>query len=160
MRTHYFEDFEAGESFESAGRTITEADLTLFSMVSGDWNPIHADAEFARGTRYGQRVVHGALGIAIATGRLHELGIFERSAVAMIGLRNWMFREPMFVGDTVRLRLTILAKALGSSGRSGRVERRFELINQRDAVVQEGESDVLVLVRDAGVAERGRGERP
>jgi acyl dehydratase len=160
MRTYYFEDFEAGQSFESAGRTITEADLTLFSMISGDWNPIHADAEFARGTRYGQRVVHGALGIAIATGRLHELGIFERSAVAMIGLRNWTFREPMFVGDTVRLRLTILAKSLGRSGRSGRVERRFELLNQRDVVVQEGESDVLVLARDAGAAERGRGEQP
>jgi acyl dehydratase len=66
----------------------------------------------------------------------------------------------MFVGDTVRLRLTILAKSLGRSGRSGRVERRFELLNQRDAVVQEGESDVLVLARDAGAAERGRGEQP
>lgn len=160
MRTYYFEDFEAGQSFETAGRTITEADLTLFSMVSGDWNPIHADAEFARGTRYGQRVVHGALGIAIATGRLHELGIFERSAVAMIGLRNWTFREPMFVGDTVRLRLTILGKSLGGSGRSGRVERRFELLNQRGAVVQEGESDVLVLARDASRAEGGRENRP
>ncbi len=67
MRSMYFEDFQPGQTFESTGRTITEADLTLFSMLSGDWNPIHADAEFAKGTRYGQRVVHGALGIAIST---------------------------------------------------------------------------------------------
>lgn len=154
MRSFFFEDFEPGQVFDSVGRTITETDLTFFSMLSGDWNPIHADAEFARATRYGQRVVHGALGIAIATGRLHELGIFEKSAVAMIGLRNWNFREPMFVGDTIRLRLTILGKSLGRSGRSGRVERRFELLNQRDAVVQDGESDVLVLVRAAAAGPR------
>jgi acyl dehydratase len=64
----YFEDFEVGQSFESGGRTITETDLTFFSMLSGDWNPIHADSEFAKSTRYGQRLAHGTLGIAIATG--------------------------------------------------------------------------------------------
>jgi acyl dehydratase len=143
----FFEDFAPGQSFESAGRTITEADLTLFSMLSGDWNPIHADAEFSRATRYGQRVVHGALGIAIATGMLHALGIFERSVVAMMGFRSWTFREPVFVGDTLRLRLTITEAELGKSGRSGRVGRRFQLLNQKDVVVQEGESDVLVLAR-------------
>ena len=158
MHSYFFEDFASGQSFETAGRTITEADLTLFSMVSGDWNPIHADAEFAKGTRYGQRVVHGALGIAIATGKLHELGIFGASVVGMMGLRNWVFREPIFVGDTIRLRLTILEKALGRSGRSGRVGRRFELLNQRNAVVQDGESDVLVLARDAAAAVQGDGD--
>lgn len=147
MRSYYFEDFEPQQTFESTGRTLTEADLTFFCMLSSDWNPIHADAEFAKGTRYGQRVVHGALGIAICTGMLHGLGIFERSAIAMLGLREWTFREPMFVGDTLKLRLTILDKELGRSGRSGRVGRRFELVNQKAAVVQDGFSDVLVLTR-------------
>jgi acyl dehydratase len=147
MRSRFFEDFAPDQRFESAGRTITEADLTMFSMLSGDWNPIHADAEFAKGTRYGQRVVHGVLGMAVATGMLHELGIFERSAVAMMGFRSWSFREPIFVGDTLRLKLTITEVEPGKSGRSGRVGRRFQLVNQKGAVVQEGESDVLVLTR-------------
>ena len=68
MTPRYFEDFTVGEHFTSSGRTVTEADLTLFNMISGDWNPIHADAEFAAGTRFGQRIVHGAFGVALLTG--------------------------------------------------------------------------------------------
>jgi acyl dehydratase len=150
MQSYYFEDFKPEQSFESTGRTITETDLTFFSMLSGDWNPIHANVEYAKATRYGQRVVHGTLGIAIATGMLHEFGIFDRSVVAMLGFKNWQFKEPLFVGDTIRLQLTILDTELGRSGRTGRVGRRFRLLNQNNAIVQEGESDVLVLTKAAG----------
>jgi acyl dehydratase len=148
MQTYYFEDFQPGQTFESNGRTITETDLTFFSMLSGDWNPIHANVEFAKGTRYGQRVVHGTLGIAMATGMLHELGIFDRSVIAMLGFKNWVFKAPLFVGDTIRLELTILDTELGRSGRSGKVGRRFRLLNQNNELVQEGESDVLILIKE------------
>jgi acyl dehydratase len=148
MSSHYLEDFKPGQLFSSGGRTITEADLTMFSMISGDWNPIHADAEFARGTRYGQRLVHGTLGIAICTGMLHQLGIFEKSVIAMLGLREWNFKLPIVVGDTVHLELEILSVEPGKSGRSGKLGRRFRLINQRGEVAQEGDSDVLVLTRE------------
>ena len=146
-RTLYFEDFAAGQQFESTGRTITEADLTMFAMLSGDWHPMHCDREFAASTRFGQRVVHGALGIAFATGFMHALGIFERSIIAMMDLREWQFKAPLKIGDTLRLVLSIVEVQPGRSGRSGRVRRRFELINQEGAVVQRGESDALVKVR-------------
>lgn len=149
MRSLYFEDFEVNQTFKSSGRTITETDLTFFSMLSGDWNPIHANVEYAKTTRYKQRVVHGTLGIAIATGMLHELGIFDRSAVAMLDLKEWLFLQPIFVGDTIRLQLTILDTELGRSGRTGRVGRRFQLLNQNNVLVQEGLSDVLVLTKTA-----------
>ncbi|SDV49025.1 MaoC/PaaZ C-terminal domain-containing protein [Chitinasiproducens palmae] len=145
----YFEDFSVGQSFESGGRTITEADLTFFSMLSGDWNPIHADAEFARATRYQQRVVHGTLGIAVATGMLHQLGIFHDSAVAMMSLNEWKFVAPLFVGDTIRLRLEITALDAGSSQRVGKLGRRFVLLNQNDVIVQDGHSDLLIRKRGA-----------
>lgn len=147
MHTYYLEDFKPGQVFTSVGRTITEADLTFFSMISGDWNPIHADAEFASRTRYGQRVVHGTLGIAICTGMLQQLGIFEESVIAMLNLREWKFLAPLLIGDTVHLELEILDVAPGKSGKSGKVVRRFRLMNQTGAVVQEGDSDALVLVR-------------
>ncbi len=149
--TRYFEDFQPGQVFDSAGRTITETDLTMFSMLSGDWNPIHADAEFAKGTRYGQRVVHGALGIALATGMLHQLGVFERSAVAMMSLQNWEFVAPIFVGQTLRLRMEILETEAGTSKRVGRVNRRLQLLDHTDAVIQDGTTDVLVLKREAAI---------
>lgn len=150
MTSCCFEDFQPDQTITTTGRTITETDLTLFSMISGDWNPIHANAEFARNTRHGQRVVHGALGIAVATGKLHEIGIFERSVIAMLGFREWLFKAPILVGDTLRLELTILDT---EPCRSGRVGRRFRLLNQRDEVVQEGVSDVLVLTRASAEAE-------
>ncbi len=158
MTTYYFEDFAPGQQFESGGRTITEADLTFFSMLSGDWNPLHANAEFAKSTRYGQRVVHGVLGIAISTGMLHELGIFHDSVIAMLGFRNWNFLAPLLVNDTIYLRLTITALDPGKSGNSGKLGRRFELINQRGEVAQEGESDVLVLTRRGAQAKRTQAE--
>lgn len=150
--TLYFEDFTLGQTFESTGRTVTEADLTMFSMLSGDWNPIHADAEFASGTRYGQRVVHGALGIAMATGMLHQIGVFERSAVAMMSLREWRFVAPMLIGQTLHLRMEIIAIEAGSSPRTGRIDRRLQLLDQAGAVIQEGVTDVLVLKRAAAQA--------
>jgi len=80
---------------------------------------------------------------------LQELGIFDRSAVAMLGLKEWLFLQPLFVGDTIRLQLTILDTELGRSGRTGRVGRRFQLFNQNNELVQEGLSDVLVLTKTA-----------
>jgi acyl dehydratase len=145
----YFEDFEVGQTFESTGRTVTEADLTMFSMLSGDWNPIHADAEFSKQTRYGQRVVHGALGIAMATGMMHQLGIFEKTAVAMMSLSDWKFVAPILIGQTLRLRLGVLAKEAGTSRRVGRIHRSLQLLDHTGAVIQDGKSDVLVLKRDA-----------
>lgn len=141
----YFEDLRQGEVFESSGRTITETDMTFFSMLSGDWNPIHCDQDFASKTRFGERLVHGAYGIAIATGMMHTLGIFEKSAVAMMSISDWKFVKPITVGMTLRLRLTILDFEEGTSERVGRVNRRLQLVNEHDEVVQDGVSDMLIL---------------
>lgn len=141
----YFEDLRQGEVFESTGRTITETDMTFFSMLSGDWNPIHCDQDFASKTRFGERLVHGAYGIAIATGMMHTLGIFEKSAVAMMSISDWKFVKPITVGMTLRLRLTILDFEEGTSERVGRVNRRLQLVNEHDEVVQDGVSDMLIL---------------
>jgi len=150
----YFEDFQPGQTFESGGRTITEADLTMFSMLSGDWNPIHADAVYAASTKFGQRLAHGTLGIAIATGMMHELGIFHRSVVAMLSIRDWKFVKPMLVGDTLHLVLDILQVKPGTSTRVGAVDRRLRLVNQHGDTVQDGSSEVLVLKRQAVAAIR------
>lgn len=145
----FYHDFEPGQSFVSQGRTLTETDLTMFSMLTGDWNPVHSDAEFAKNTRFGQRLMHGAFGIGIAIGLMHNLGIFEQSAIALLDVQDWRFLEPVFIGDTLHLRLSILDKSLGKSGTSGRIGRRFELINQHGRPAHSGRADVLVRVRPA-----------
>ena len=145
----FYHDFEPGQVFTSQGRTMTETDLTMFSMLTGDWNPVHNDAEFAKDTRFGQRLMHGAFGIGVAIGLMHTLGIFEESAVALLDISEWKFREPIFIGDTLHLQLTILDKSLGKSGNTGRIGRQFELINQHGRAAHSGRADVLVRVARA-----------
>lgn len=149
---HYLDDLVAGQRFVSAGRTVTESDLVAFAGLSGDFNPIHTDAEFAKGSVYGQRVVFGLLGLSIATGLLDRLGVFSGSAIAMLGINDWTFTAPVFIGDTLHLELTMLGvRPSASKLDRGIVERQFELQNQHGVVVQTGRIDVLVRRRPAEV---------
>lgn len=143
-KTLYFEDFEVGQSFTSTARTITESDLSLFCMISSDWSAIHADAEFSAKAHHGQRLLHGTFGITFALGKLYELGVFEESAIAMLSVNKWEFKKPIFIGDTLRMKMEIIGSHYGESKRVGRIERRFTVLNQRGETVQIGESDVLV----------------
>lgn len=147
MNTLYYEDLEVGQTFRSPARTVTEADLTIFSMVSGDWNPIHSDAEYARKTPYGQRIVHGVLGVAIVTGMFDRLGIFEDSALALLGIDEWRFIAPIFVGDTVHMELEIADKRLTSKGDRGIIDRRIRLVRHDGTVLQEGRMGMMTKLR-------------
>ena len=149
MEPKFLEDLHAGDTFTSAARTITESDVTAFAGLSGDFNPIHTDVEFAKDTPYGQRVVYGLLGLAMLTGLLDRTGLFSGSAIAMLGIRDWTLTAPMFIGDTIRFRLTITDVRRTSSGDRGVVKRHFELLNQRDEVVQQGHIDLLVRARES-----------
>jgi acyl dehydratase len=152
MQAKFLEDLSAGDTFVSAARTITESDVVAFAGLSGDFNPIHTDVEFAAGTPYGQRVVYGLLGLSILTGLLDRTGLFSGSAIAMLGIRDWKFCAPLFIGDTVKVRLTIVDVRRASSGDRGVVQRYFELLNQRDEVVQQGHIDIMIRARAAVTA--------
>jgi acyl dehydratase len=146
---HYLDDIEAGLVFETPARTITEADVVAFAGLSGDYNPIHTDVEFASTTAYGQRVVYGLLTLSIVSGLLDRSRIFSGSAVAMLGISDWAFRAPVFIGDTVRVRLTIESvRRTRSNPERGVVHRLFQVLNQRDEIVQEGHIDVLVRSKE------------
>ena len=143
----YLEDLTEGQVFTSAARTITESDVVAFAGLSGDFNPIHTDVEFARDTAYGQRVVYGLLGLSVLTGLLDRTGLFSGTAIAMLGIRDWTFTAPVFIGDTVHFRLTIGDVRRTRGGDRGVVQRYFELLNQRDEIVQKGHIDILIRAR-------------
>jgi len=140
----YYDDLEIGQVLRTPARTVTETDLVTFAMLSGDWNAIHSDAEFAGRTFYGQRVVHGLFGIALLTGLMERAGWFSDSALAMLGIERWSFRGPIFVGDTLRCEMEVLDKRVTSKGDRGIVARRFTLHNQRDEVVQSGDIGLML----------------
>ena len=75
FRGLYLEEFEVGKEYFSPARTITEADVTNFAGLSGDFNPLHTDEEFAKQNLFGTRIAHGALGFIISTGLSNQMGI-------------------------------------------------------------------------------------
>ncbi|CAJ1586037.1 MaoC/PaaZ C-terminal domain-containing protein [[Mycobacterium] wendilense] len=147
MSVKYLEDLNPGDVFTSASRTVTEADVVGFAGLSGDFNPIHTDVEFCKTTPYGQRVVYGLLGLSMLTGLLDRTGLFSGTAIAMLGIRDWEFTAPVFIGDTISFRLTITSVRRTSKCDRGVVGRFFELVNQRGEIVQQGHIDILIRAR-------------
>ena len=140
----YLEDFKAGQVFDSPARTITEAEVMSFAGLSGDYNPIHTDAEFAAGTPFKQRIAHGLLGLAVLSGLGSRSGALDGTALAFLGIEEWKFSKPIFFGDTVRVRMTVLEARSASKPGTGVLKRRMELLNQRGEVVQSGVFVTLV----------------
>jgi len=142
----YFEEFTVGQEVESATRTMTESDVVLFAGLTGDYNLIHTDAEFAKSTRAGQRVAHGLLGLSIASGLATRIGFMEGTILAFLGL-TWKFKGPILFGDTIRMRGKVTRlRAMPSMG-GGMVVLEVSVLNQQGTVVQEGEWSLLVLGR-------------
>jgi acyl dehydratase len=132
-RPRYFEDYEPGEQRESAGRTITETDFVVHAGHTGDFFPHHMDAEFMRGSPFGQRIAHGTMTFAIGVG----LTASEINPHAFTyGYDKLRFPRPVFIGDTIRTRLTVSAKESDPKRPDrGRVVESCRVINQRGEVV-------------------------
>jgi len=143
----YFEDLEVGFRFETPRRTVTEADLVAFAGVSGDYNPLHTDAEFARGSIYGERIAHGALVLSLATGLRQRVGLFDGTLMGLLEIRGWRFRAPVRIGDTIRVRNEVAELRATSKPDRGLMVQRIEVVNQADEVVSEGELVMLLKRR-------------
>jgi len=77
----YFEEFQVGQKITTVGRTIAESDIFAFAWLSGDYNQLHTDAEFSKGTPFGQRVAHGLLGLSVASGLIMRTGVLEGTVI-------------------------------------------------------------------------------
>ncbi len=145
-RGRHFEDFAVGDSMVTPGRTVTETDIVQFCGLSGDYNELHSNAEYAKQSPFGQRIAHGPLGLIIAVGLAGRLGFLEGTAQAFLGL-ECKFKRPIFIGDTVHLKTTVAKKREMKSLGGGILVIAFELCNQRDEVVQEGNWNLLLKGR-------------
>lgn len=144
----YFEDVVVGSEYVSDRRRITESDLDAFTEISGDRHPIHTDAEFARKSAFGQRILQGTFGVAVAVGLFTQFTEFTDAAIALTDIREWRFLAPMLVGDELFLRMRIEAKRLVSAGDRGIVQRRMELVNQHGKIVQQGVMGLMMWRRE------------
>ena len=133
----YFEEVEVGDSLETAGRTVTEADIVNFSNVSWDHFYAHTDATSLNGTIFDKTVAHGYFILSAAAG-LFVSGK-KGPVIANYGLENASFFKPVYAGDTITVYLTAKEKInRGVKGRnipSGVVKWLVEVVNQREEVV-------------------------
>jgi len=140
----YFEEFEVGQVYVSAGRTITESDIVAFAGLSGDYNQIHTDVEFSKQTPFGRRIAHGLLITSIASGLLNLSGLIEGTVIAFREIVSWKFTKTVFIGDTIHVESVITkTKAYKRLG-SGAVDLELSVLNQNDEVVMKGVFKVIV----------------
>lgn len=147
IRGRYFEEFVVGQSYISAGRTITEHDVLTFAGLSGDYNQIHTDAEFSKTTPYRQRIAHGLLGLAIASGLAMRTGILEGTVLAFREIEAWKFTKPVFIGDTLHVEMQVIeVKPFPRLG-GGMISIQVDVVNQKSESVMKGKWLVLVASR-------------
>jgi acyl dehydratase len=134
----YFEDFEEGKEYVSRARTVTEADVVAFAGLSGDYNPLHTDAEFMKESPFGERIAHGMLVSSIGTGLSSQMGWFEGTTVALLEV-TFRFKAPVKLGDTVHLVIRVKNKRTTSKPDRGVLQMEANVLNQHDELVVEGE---------------------
>ena len=146
-RGRHWEDFTAGEGLVTGRRTVDAGDVSRFAGLSGDFNPLHTDEEFAKTTPFGARIAHGILTLAISNGQQNLSGWFEGTALALLGLDRVRFTAPVRFGDTVHTELTVREARPASKPGRGVVTFDAVVRNQRGEVVLTYEISVLLRRR-------------
>lgn len=130
-----FEEIQIGES-ASFSKTITEADIILFAGISGDFNPLHMNEEYAKTTIFGKRIAHGGLAASLLApvlgNQLPGLGTIALETVTK-------FRKPTYIGDTITCTVHVVSK----NTRMQSVTMKILWTNQREEVICKGECKVI-----------------
>lgn len=146
MITSYLGDISVGDRHVSRARTVTETDLVSFAMVTGDWHPIHTDAEYAAADPvFGGRIAHGALVLSFALGLVT---LWPPAVRAFYGIDRLRFIAPTRIGDTIHVETEVTAIE-PRDDQAGVVTSAFTVRDQRGR-------DVLVASLKLLVAEEPR----
>lgn len=141
-----YADLHVGMSFRSPGRTITDADLVGFAGLTGDYSELHTSEVYAKNSQFGRRVAHGLLGLAYAHGLMWaRTGELRETAVAFLGINEWKFLGPIFVGDTIFVNYEI-SELRDSKSRPTQAIAVFDVsvVDQNDRIVQRGSKTLLL----------------
>jgi len=152
-RARYFDDYILGEERETHGRTITETDFVVHARHTGDFFPHHMDAEFMKAQPFRQRIAHGtmtfAIGIGLTAGEINPRAF-------TYGYDRLRFPRPVFIGDTIRTRLTVSAKDPDPKRPGhGRIVEACRVINQRGETVLACDHILLAEMRGPALESGG-----
>ncbi|HEU5315946.1 MAG TPA: MaoC/PaaZ C-terminal domain-containing protein [Chloroflexota bacterium] len=145
----YFEELAQGSSFETLPRTVSVDDIETFIRLTGDDNRLHTDDAFARSHGFEGRIAHGALLVGLATGLAWGTGILSDTTIAFRSVDEWKFSQPVYPGDSIRLRGTIGETRAMPRLKAGLVRFDLELVNQKATVVSSGSLRMLMRMKEA-----------
>lgn len=156
VRGLLFDEFNVGDVHVSKARTLTEADVAMFAGLSGDYNPLHTNEQFAKATPFRGRIAHGLLVQSIASGLANQTLVFDGTTVA---IKEMLIRyhAPARAGDTVHIELTVTEKEPEPGPRRGWVRFAIEVLNERGEVVSDGEWLMLMHRKRPNSAAKARG---
>lgn len=143
---YLYEDLFVGMEFLSPGRTITDADLVGFAGLTGDFSELHTSDVYAKSSQFGRRVAHGMLGLAYAHGLMWpRTGEFRDCAIAFLGINDWKFIAPLFIGDTMFVKY-VIRELRDSKSRPTQAIASFDvnILNQHAHAVQAGVKVLLM----------------
>lgn len=145
MESLCYEDFEPGIEFDLGERVISGEDVRAFAAVTGDFNPLHLDEDYAAGTVFGRPIAHGLLGVSVAAGLLNQARLTAGTLVALTGL-EWRFLQPVYPGEAVQVKARVEDRRATRENSRGLVRLRIEVCVER-GVAQDGLVSVLVKRR-------------
>ena len=150
MPGKFFDDWIVGEEFVTPSRTMTETDIVWFAAMSGDYNELHTSEAFGQKTQFGRRIGHGLLGLAVSHGLLFRLGLLDGTAIAFLGVEEWKFEGPFFIGDTIRVKGKVAdKKASQSKSDRGVIKLFLQVIQEDGKVIQSGLQTIMVRRKTA-----------
>lgn len=132
----YYEEFEVGHKFVHAwSRTVTESDNVLFSCLTLNVQPLHIDAHFAAQTEFGKPLVNSLFTLGLMIG-MSVNDTTLGTTIGNLGMTDVRFPKPVFHGDTIRARTSVVSKRESKSWpNAGIVEFEHTAINQKDELV-------------------------
>lgn len=134
-------EFKLGEVDKSPAITITDAHIITFASLSGDYNPLHIDEEFAKKSPFGTRIAHGLLSVSVLSGYLGQL--LNGTAIAFLGA-HYKFTAPVKIGDTIHAESEVIEKKDKEKYNGGVVRIKMQIKNQKAEVCVDGEAAVMV----------------
>jgi acyl dehydratase len=142
-RGHYWEDFEVGQILVTPKRTITSTDIVNFACLSGDFNEVHTNWEYAKTTPFGEPIAHGPLVYAIMGGLQYASGVNDGTLLALLQVDKWRMLGPVKHGDTLHMESTVIEKKESSKPDRGTVKFRRRFLKHDGSAVQEMETTLL-----------------
>jgi len=134
----YFDDWRVGETIETMGRTVGEAEISQFVSLGGFFEELFTNQDYmTKSGPFPNRIAPGALTFAFAEGLIILTGCIHRVGLALLSVEKMSFKRPLMAGDTIHVRVTVADVQPTSKPDRGIVTFDHSVINQRGEAIME-----------------------